>query len=376
MLALEVVKARHGDCLILQWGPADKRELVLIDGGPDRVYKDFLRPRLLELRRELTGTGTLRLSLVMLSHIDDDHIQGLLELTSDIVDKIGGQPEFKIDRLWHNSFEDLIDDANVDVATNSAAKLQSIVTSAAGPFDQPAAAVLTSIPQGVQLREHARRLNLMTPMNEPFSGIVAAGVRDVPVTIPSEASGAPPLRLRVVAPSEKRISLLRRKWTEWLHHKGNTSDALTTAYTDRSVYNLSSIVVLAEYNGKSVMLTGDARGDDILQGLETEGLLSELPYHVNVLKLPHHGSINNVRPDFFEHVTADHYVASGDQVKFPNPQKQTFEWIKEARAKVKPERLFDVWLTYDCMSITGLFLPDRCHVPAPGAKSIIVPIDN
>ena len=37
MLALEAIKARHGDCLIVHWGAAHAPELVLIDGGPDRV---------------------------------------------------------------------------------------------------------------------------------------------------------------------------------------------------------------------------------------------------------------------------------------------------------------------------------------------------
>jgi glyoxylase-like metal-dependent hydrolase (beta-lactamase superfamily II) len=85
MLALEAVKARHGDCLLLHWGTPDTPELVLIDGGPDRVYKEFLRPRLLELRQQRAPAGALQLSLAMLSHIDDDHIQGLLELTGEIV---------------------------------------------------------------------------------------------------------------------------------------------------------------------------------------------------------------------------------------------------------------------------------------------------
>ena len=83
--------------------------------------------------------------------------------------------------------------------------------------------------------------------------------------------------------------MLRRKWSEWQRrHSAKPAEALTAAYADRSVYNLSSIVVLVQYGGRSILLTGDARGDDVLQGLETEGLLREKPYRVDVLKLPHH----------------------------------------------------------------------------------------
>src|SRR5262252_3492897 len=44
-------------------------------------------------------------------------------------------------------------------------------------------------------------------------------------------------------------------------------------YSDKSVPNLSSIVCLIEKNGKRVLLTGDARGDKIREGLDNAGLL-------------------------------------------------------------------------------------------------------
>jgi hypothetical protein len=379
MLALEAIKARHGDCLILHWGLAHAPELVLVDGGPDRVYRDFLRPRLEELRQKFASDGALRLSLAMLSHIDDDHIQGLLELTTELVEWEGKKPEFRIERLWHNSFEDVVGHGESTSPTvgSAVAELQSVAGALDLPSDQATAAVLTSIPQGIDLRTHARKLNLMAPMNEPFGGIVAAGARDVPVTLRPAVSDAEPLRLRVIAPSEKRIAVLRRKWIEWLRrHPRNLKEALTTAYKDQSVYNLSSIVVLVTYEKKSILLTGDARGDDILQGLEMEGMMRERRFHVDVLKLPHHGSNNNVRPDFFEQVTADHYVASGDQIAFPNPRRETFEWIREARRKVMPDRRYDVWLTYDLPDITRLFSPDECHIPGREERSIMIALND
>ena len=51
------------------------------------------------------------------------------------------------------------------------------------------------------------------------------------------------------------------------------SEATVAAYLDRSVFNLSSIVILAEFKRKRMLLTGDARGDDILAGLRSSGLL-------------------------------------------------------------------------------------------------------
>ena len=63
---------------------------------------------------------------------------------------------------------------------------------------------------------------------------------------------------------------------------------------DKSVFNLSSIVVLADSGGRRMLLTGDARGDHVLDGIEAAGLFKDDRLHVDLLKLPHHGSDRNV----------------------------------------------------------------------------------
>ena len=89
--------------------------------------------------------------------------------------------------------------------------------------------------------------------------------------------------------------------------------------------------MLAEQNGKTMLLTGDARGDNILAGLRTANLLTDTkPCAVDVLKVPHHGSDNNVTKEFFAKVTARHYVFSGNG-QHGNPERATFEMLFEAR---------------------------------------------
>lgn|GEM_PF-3464374 len=126
--------------------------------------------------------------------------------------------------------------------------------------------------------------------------------------------------------------------------------ALTHAaeYADTSVFNLSSIVILAESTGQGgtmrrMLLTGDARGDHILEGLEAAKLLKDRKCHVDLLKLPHHGSNRNLERDFFKSVTADHYVVSSNGERFDNPDQDTLEWLAEARKGTGP---FKVYLTY------------------------------
>ena len=124
---------------------------------------------------------------------------------------------------------------------------------------------------------------------------------------------------------------------------------------DESVYNLSSIVVLAEAHGKRLLLTGDGRGDHTLQGLEKAGLLKKGgTVEVDVLKMPHHGSERNIDSDYFEKIRAKHYVISADG-KFDNPDIGTLEMISKAR----PDDAFTIHLTYPT---------DEFNVPAIGTK--------
>ena len=80
---LEALPALHGDCPMLHDGPDEERQLVLIDGGPPKVWTDVLQKRLLELRedQDLLEHEPFPIRLVMVSHIDDDHIRGILEMT-------------------------------------------------------------------------------------------------------------------------------------------------------------------------------------------------------------------------------------------------------------------------------------------------------
>ena len=80
----------------------------------------------------------------------------------------------------------------------------------------------------------------------------------------------------------------------------------------------------------SMLLTGDGLDTDIVEGLESAGLMDEGRCHVDILKLPHHGSDRNVSREFFAKVSADHYVASGDG-RHGNPEIHTLELIEASR---------------------------------------------
>ena len=63
--------------------------------------------------------------------------------------------------------------------------------------------------------------------------------------------------------------------------------------------------------------------------------------HVDLLKVPHHGSANNLDDDFFERITADHYVFSGDG-EHGNPEREALQMLLDARGDAD----YTIHLTY------------------------------
>jgi len=330
VFTLEAVFAKKGDALLLHYGPADDPRWILIDGGPKGVYKDYLKPRLEQLREEYAfeDDEPLPFEMVMVSHIDDDHIAGIIDLFEDNVSaKEKKRPlPYEIHTLWHNSFDDILGNSREEIVSRIAATAAS-----ADPVGLPlpamhpdTRAVVASTAQGRTLRNAAKKLGVR--VNRPFRGLVTSPA-DKSVSL---GSG---LRFTVLGPDRERVAEYQKKWNEDLKKilKKEQESAQAAAFEDDSAFNLASICVLAKMKGKSMLLTGDARGDYVLDGLQKAGVLRKTrPLHVDILKVPHHGSDRNVEDVFFERITAEHYVISGDG-EHGNPEPATLQMIQRAR---------------------------------------------
>ena len=357
-MRLHVVKAAEGDGLLLESGDAKPRRL-LIDGGPRGCWDADMRPYL----QDVIGREG-RLDALLLSHVDNDHVLAPLDLLADLerqrVDDPGATRWPTVADLWHNSFERTLEgpDARI-LKTLSALRVRA---AAAGVSAAGTDWVLQGIGEGARLRRDALRERI--PLNDAFGGrLISPDELEDPVV----SMGA--MTLRVIGPTRKNLEALRRKWLDWAAEAARKKSAQDLANIDRSVPNLSSVVLLAEEAGRTILLTGDARGDHIEQGLDQAGLRDGGRIHVNVLKLQHHGSARNVERRFFDAVTADVYVVSANG-RDDNPDIQTMTWVVEAaREQGREVRLV---ATYDTPSLRTL---RETHPPAPGWYGIELPAE-
>jgi hypothetical protein len=351
IFSLDVRRARKGDCLLLHFGTKNDPGLAMIDGGPKSVYQPHLKPRIKKIReaRGLAEQEPLLVDLLMVSHVDDDHIQGILDLTrEEIAARQAHRPRLlNVQSFWHNSFDEIIDHEPERLTASLKDQFGEAAVSGGGELpdaerraveeecpEHPevvtsALKVLAGIEQGFRLRQDAEGLGF--PRNPEFGGkLIMARKKGKAIEI---ARG---LAFTVVGPMQPELEALRKKHLKWLEDRkkeDKSAPAALAAYIDPSVPNLSSIVVFAEMGGKRILLTGDARGDKILKGLQLVGLLGSGPdskMQVDVLKVPHHGSANNLDHDFFERIIAGHYVFSGDG-EHGNPEREALEMLLAAR---------------------------------------------
>lgn len=336
MFELEVFRARHGDALLLHYGTRKKPLRALVDGGPGGTWDDVLRPALQDLR----GERALPLRWVMLSHVDDDHVNGLLDLLQELDDAMPhpANATASTAALFHNTPGPPAPQGGV--ASGAAPALpadparravEERIATAAGAQATPMAMV-ASYQQGADLANLAHGQHIR---RNPDTGLrLLAGD-----ALPDEV--VEPLKVTVVSPSPAIVDKLVQRWEEDLGKGGG----VVTSSVEKKIQNLSSLVALVESGTsrkKRMLLTGDALDFDFIADMKSQGLLdSHDQMKVDLLKLPHHGSKFNCHRELFETVKAKHYVISGDG-GHSNPSEETLARFVES----EKDRRCTLWLTY------------------------------
>jgi hypothetical protein len=360
-----IFQAGKGDCLLLRAGGTN----ILVDGGMRDAYREHVAAALGALRSE----GE-ELDLLYVSHIDRDHISGVLQLMDDELawrvfrlqrrrpgsrrakEPSGPRPP-KVRRLWHNAFQDQVEANEGEIEELLAASAMVIEASDRSDLRIEAALqreLATSVPEGIELSKRASDDQLGIPLNRQFRGRLALVREDQrPIKV-----GA--FKLTVIGPFAEDLKVLRDEWDQWLKdhrpqleklRRRMREDAaqLTTSElepvpqplletasklgdrSDVTPPNLASLMLLAEADGRTLLLTGDGHATEIVKGLRQAGRLdAQGRMHVDVLKVQHHGAKANITPAFARDITADSYVFCGDG-EYGNPEPEVVHLIVDAR---------------------------------------------
>ena len=355
MFRLEMLPARCGDCLLLEYGPPGGSRLVVIDGGLGETATVLWKR--LDLLRHQRGVETLEIELLVVTHIDNDHIVGIIELLK------ADHPALKIHDIWFNGRPQLM---GLPAAGSPAPVGSSRPGDLLGGVDAGAAAATPPTPA-----------DLLGPrQGDELSGLLAA--RKLPwnahpywqgraVMVPEQAAlplitlgGG--LRLTVLGPTFPRLYKLCQGWLDVLGGTDEApppsvvgpadllgrSDAWPPSWSDAvagdtSAANGSSIMLLAEHDGRAILLAGDGYAPDLARALERlrQGRgLGEARLPLDAFKLAHHGSANNLDAAVLGKIDCSRYLISTDGSTHKHPDNQALLRILRHTPR-RPEFLFN-----------------------------------
>ncbi|MDR6575991.1 MULTISPECIES: AVAST type 1 anti-phage system MBL fold metallo-hydrolase Avs1a [Pseudomonas] len=340
MLSLKMYPAKNGDAFLIN---ANGNHL-LVDGGFASTYTNYIAQDLAELSRQ----GN-RISLVVCTHIDADHIGGLLAFFS-----VNGCPDsrgIEVDAVWHNSLRSLSSQPQGPCMPQDARVLESIKRRGF-PLAAERAADPISVRQGSSL---AKLLRIERYHWNDGDGSQCIDSRVAALDLPNA------VQVKVLGPTAERLESLRTWWLRemkklgyrgvgeasdlvddayemWCAHDSQSAAPcirpiaaqkdlqLTKVYTaDTSIANGSSIALLLTAGKASVLLLGDAWAEDMVAELkqrQTDGGIQLF----DAIKISHHGSNHNTSVELLAMVDAPCFLISTDGSRHGHPD---FEVLAE-----------------------------------------------
>lgn len=307
VLRIEMLPAAHGDCLWIEYGRGGQRHRVLVDCGTDTVYRQVLKPRLEALPKAQRG-----FELLILSHVDDDHIGGGIELLRE-APALG----LGFGDVWFNAWKHLAGYGFLGAVQGE--KFSELIVAGGYPWNAWQGGEAIKLPASGPL-----------PVCELPGG----------------------LRLTLLSPDDAKLKRMARKWNKEIARIGKVPGsggflaaetgrnltstdvprlARSTFSSDTTEANGSSIAVLAEFEGKSVLLGADAHSPLLLASVGR--LLAErggTRLKVDAFKLPHHGSRNNLHLALLDKLDCRHYLVSSSGSLFKHPDGEAIARVIQA----------------------------------------------
>lgn len=301
MFRISMLPANHGDCLWIEYGAEEDLHRILIDGGPEYAFPELLA-RIPE--------GGCRFDLLVVTHVDRDHIGGVLKLLTHLPEGVS------FDDIWFNAWRHLPNDL---LGPTQGEMLSAVIETrelpwneAFGGKDEPVQLLEDGKPRVLPRLRGGMELTLLSPTHDDLARLAPKWKEEV------EKAGIEP------GSTEDGLRELHRREGEdlppdLLGDEGPldpSRDAQNPFVSDRSEANGSSIVLLAEFEGKKALLVADAYPSLVLRGLSglTEGRLD-----VDAVKLSHHGSKKNTDTTLIEAVRCRRYLVSTDGAIYGHP---------------------------------------------------------
>jgi hypothetical protein len=246
--------------------------------------------------------------------VDEDHLGGVLTCVSDNDSPV---PGLAFKDVWFNGFEHL---HGKQVAPPKEVSGPEAMGPAQGErltswlrdhpwnkaFDRFPVALADGGPRRVKLPD-GLTLTVLGPTQARLGELIKDWKKEVKKAV---AKG----KLEEVSPG---LGPLGEPTPPRLESRQDLLELAKPTSKDTSKPNHTSITLLLEWRGRRVLLTGDALAGDVASALLASGL--PVPVKLDLLKLPHHGSRQNLSQTLVEAVDCPYWAFCTDGTQFRHP---------------------------------------------------------
>jgi len=319
MFRVEMLPAARGDCLWIEYGDPAAPRRVLIDGGIGATA-GVLRARI-----ERLPVSARRFELLVVTHIDLDHIAGILQL-------LESPPRgLSFGDVWFNGWRHLSQGQTVLSARQGEA-LTQLLLDLELPWNREFGGKAVMVPPDGRLPEKTlpggMTLTLLSPTPERLRRLKRAWKKEVEAEKRPDQPGHPeqvPGRLSVLGGPRPDLDAL----------------AKSPFTPDDSAANGSSIAFVAAYGGRRCVFAGDAFADDLrlaVGRLAREEGAARL--EVDALKLAHHGGRKNTSAGLLSALVCGNYLFSTNGSVYGHPDHESVGRVVVHGRDGGPPRLF------------------------------------
>lgn len=324
---IEALPAGHGDCLWIEYGDRGTTHRVLIDCGTQGTAKALLA------RVDAVPANERFLELFVLSHIDSDHIGGALPFFKAV--KRG----LRFGDVWFNGWR--------HVSGKLGARQGEMFSTAIQDFELPwntwrdGKTILVDAGDPPQhVLPGGMKLTLLSPRRAELDKLAPIWTRELKRYALEPGGRVDYSRFLKGTPSTKADAAA-------LKDVDSLADVKFAG--DGGAPNGTSIALLAEFGGARALLAADAHAPVLVQSIRKLLKPGETRLKVDLYKVSHHGSQNNVSSELVQLLDCPQYLISTNGDHFFHPDRQAIARILKYGGDKKTiifnynNRLNDVW---------------------------------
>lgn len=314
-MKIKILKAFNGDSIIISFKNEEGRNRnILIDGGSYGTYYDSSTNLYGELKEEIFSIKKKKekIDLLVLTHIDNDHICGFLKWF-----EMDNEAHSFIQNIWFNSGKLIAEYFKEPENPDLSVGLKIFKDSHTG------------VNEAIDFEEYLNSKNIWDKKIVTQGMVLHDDDIKIQILSPCEAQLKTLLKeYREKTEDDAYTAGLRKDWSTDLNSFIQEENKVDFKFTqDSSVKNGSSISFVLTIKGENFLFLADSHPKEIVNSLKKLGFNKEKPLEVELFKVAHHGSKSNTNNELLEIIKTDNYIISTNSLGYGHPNKRTLARI-------------------------------------------------